>query len=528
MRDPCVWREHNWASGSWLVAALLLLLSRTALGGFESGNVHVSVFHHAGYGVVTSGFGPFGTDYVQRGFSWGNTFRQPNGPEVTSGWAGFQLLLNHDLAGYGIRDGTGVSQSGGNGHSPASVSYITSATFFWRPDQTGQVAQGIIASHYILAGHVGSAPTDFVEFTADVQFNAASFGTIPLHLHYKNSQPGSSFSGVNLYAEAPVTIRTVNGNATLECDINENTVFTVTDPGDGSLSGVGSIGPVTVPTGSPTPPPLAQPARAQNIATRERVLDGENVLIGGFIVTGGEPKKVLIRGIGPSTGLNGALGNPRLELRDSANQLVSSNDDWKINDQTGQSQQAEIEATTIAPQNDQESAILVTLPAGSSAYTAILRGKSGGTGVGLVEVYDLSPDAGSQLANISTRGFVDVGQNVLIGGIIIGPASLQNTRIAIRAIGPSLTQVGISNALADPTLELHDSNGALIRTNDNWKTDDQTGQSQEAEIRATEVPPSNGLESAIVSTLSPGQYTAIVAGKGGGTGVGLVEVYNLQ
>src|SRR6478672_3364071 len=184
-----------------LAAGLSILLCQSAFAGFESGNVHVSVFHRAGYGVVTSGFGSFGTDYVQRGFSWGNTFRQPNGTEVTSGWAGLYLLLGHDIGGYGIRNGTGVWQTGGNGASPASASIITSGTFFWRPDQPGQTGQGLVSAHYVLEGHVGSAPNDYVEFTADVQFNAASFGMIPLHLHYKNSQPGSTFSGVDLYAE---------------------------------------------------------------------------------------------------------------------------------------------------------------------------------------------------------------------------------------------------------------------------------------------------------------------------------------
>jgi hypothetical protein len=273
---------------------------------------------------------------------------------------------------------------------------------------------------------------------------------------------------------------------------------------------------------------VSQPARAQNIATRERVLNGENVLIGGFIVTGSEPKTVLIRGIGPSSGVTGALNDPILELRDSSNQLIASNDNWKINDQTGQSQQAEIEATTIPPTNEQESAILISLPAGTSAYTAILRDKKGDPGIGLVEVYDLSPTAGSQLANISTRGLVDVGQNVLIGGLIIGPASSQNATIVIRAIGPSLLQAGISNALADPTLELHNANGATLKTNDNWKIDDQSSQSQETQIRATGLAPSNDLESALVASLGPDQYTVVVAGKNGGVGVGVVEVYNLQ
>jgi len=257
-----------------------------------------------------------------------------------------------------------------------------------------------------------------------------------------------------------------------------------------------------------------------NISTRMRVLTGEQVLIGGFIITGSDPKNVIIRGIGPSlNGVGVTLADPTLELHQGSATLTT-NDNWKINDQTGQSQQAEIEATTVPPTNDLESAIVMTLNPG--AYTAILAGKSGGTGVGVVEVYDLARAANSQLANISTRGFVDTGDNVMIGGLIVGGGS---AHVLVLALGPS---VPVGGALADPTLELHDVNGAAIATNDNWKVDDQTGQSQQAEIEATTIPPTNDLESALLQTLAPGNYTAIVRGKNNTTGVGLVAAYNLQ
>ncbi len=158
------------------------------------------------------------------------------------------------------------------------------------------------------------------------------------------------------------------------------------------------------------------------------------------------------------------------------------------------------------------------------AYTAIVKGKSGGTGIGLLEAYDLDLAAASKLANISTRGFVDTGNNVMIGGFILG-GSTAGSKVLVRAIGLSLS---VSGALTDPTLELHNGNGALVASNDNWKIDDASGQSQEAAIRATTIPPTNDLESAILATLAPGNYTAIVAGKNRGRGVGLVEVYNLQ
>jgi hypothetical protein len=263
-----------------------------------------------------------------------------------------------------------------------------------------------------------------------------------------------------------------------------------------------------------------------NISTRARVLTGDQVLIAGFIITGDEPKTVLIRGLGPSlagAGVSDVLANPTLELHQS-NTTLATNDDWKTRSD-GSSQEAEIEATTIPPTNDLESAVLATLDPGE--YTAILAGQSNGTGVGLVEVYDLSSAANSQLANISTRGFVDTADNVMIGGIIIGAGEGGGSRVVVRALGPSLTGAGVQDALPDPTLELHDVNGATLATNDNWKINDQTHQSQEAEVIATTLAPTNDLESAIVTTLAPGNYTAVVQGKNGGTGVGLVEAFNL-
>ena len=261
-----------------------------------------------------------------------------------------------------------------------------------------------------------------------------------------------------------------------------------------------------------------------NISTRMEVLTGEQVLIGGFIVTGSDPKKIIIRGIGPSLPLNGPLADPTLELH-QGNATLSTNDNWKVNDQTGQSQEAEVRATTIPPGNDLESAIVTTLSPGS--YTAILAGKSGGTGIGLIEVYDLAQGANSKLANISSRGFVDTGDNVMIGGLIVGGSNGGSARVLVRALGPSLTNSGVTGALPDPTLELHDGNGGIIAANDNWKTRPD-GSSQQAEIEATTLPPPNELESALVRSLPPGNYTAIVRGINNSTGVGLVEVYNLQ
>jgi hypothetical protein len=260
-----------------------------------------------------------------------------------------------------------------------------------------------------------------------------------------------------------------------------------------------------------------------NIATRMEVLGGDQVLIGGFIVSGSDPKKLIIRGIGPSLSVNGPLADPTLELH-QGNATLSTNDNWKVNDQTGQSQEAEVRATTIQPRNDLESAIVTTLTPGS--YTAILAGKNGATGLGVIEVYDLAQGANSKLANISSRGFVDTGDNIMIGGLIIGGSNGGGARVLVRALGPSLTGSGVSGVLPDPTLELHDGNGGLLATNDNWKTRPD-GSSQQAEIEATTLPPSNDFESALVRSLPPGNYTAIVRGVNNSTGIGLVEVYNL-
>lgn len=236
-------------------------------------------------------------------------------------------------------------------------------------------------------------------------------------------------------------------------------------------------------------------------------------MIGGFIITGNQPKKVIIRAIGPSLSfiVPGALADPVLELRDSSGALIRMNDNWRTEQET------EIMATGIPPANDLESAIVATLPANSSRYTAIMRGMANGTGVGLVEAYDLDRTVDSKLANISTRGFVQTGDNVLIGGLIVlGENPL---RVIVRAIGPSLF---LPEALANPTLELRDGSGALLASNDNWRTD------QEAEIIATGIPPANDLESAIVWTVVPGNYTAIVRGVNNTIGIALVEAYGLD
>lgn len=259
------------------------------------------------------------------------------------------------------------------------------------------------------------------------------------------------------------------------------------------------------------------PAQLLNISTRARVLTGDDAAIGGFIIYGTDPKEVIIRAIGPSltgAGVSGALQDPTLELHDSTGAIIATNDDWQ------QSQSAEISATGLAPEDDRESAILRTLQPG--AYTAVIRGANDTTGVGLVEVYDLSKNSRSKLANISTRGFVDAA-NVLIGGLIAGGNGTGNAELVVRAIGPGLQSSGVKEYLADPALELRDANGAVIAANDDFLTPPENPGTVPNELRAR-----FSQDAATGVKVSPGNYTVVVYGKNGAQGIALVEIYDLN
>jgi hypothetical protein len=247
-----------------------------------------------------------------------------------------------------------------------------------------------------------------------------------------------------------------------------------------------------------------------------RVQTGDNVGIGGFIITGSAAKHFLLRAIGPSvTGVSGVLADPFLELHRPGGLPIITNDNWREDP----AQEAAIIATGIAPTNDLESAIDVTLNPG--AYTAVVRGKNNTSGIALIEVYDLSQAVLSKLANISTRAFVGTGSDVVIAGFILGGNS-GGDRIVVRGLGPSLTPLGVPNALTNPTLALRDSNGTVVMSNDNWQ-DDPT---QASELNAAGLGPNNASEAAVAATLPPGLYTAVLGELSNGTGVGLVEVYD--
>ncbi len=244
-------------------------------------------------------------------------------------------------------------------------------------------------------------------------------------------------------------------------------------------------------------------------------------MIGGFIITGNASKPVVLRGMGPSLvnpGVPAAtvLNDPVLELHGSNGSLIMQNDNWKDSPQKNQ-----IQGTIFQPSDDRESVILATLP--PAAYTVVLKGAGGGTGIGLVEIYDNDVAVDSDLANISTRGFVQSGDNVMIGGFTLG-GNPNATRIAVRGLGPSLASASLSNVMADPTLELHNSNGTTLVSNDDWQDDPASA----AQLFANGLALQNNLESGIFAILPPGAFTAILAGRNGGTGLGLVEVYNIQ
>jgi hypothetical protein len=278
---------------------------------------------------------------------------------------------------------------------------------------------------------------------------------------------------------------------------------------------------------------VTPPSQLANVSTRALVQTGDNVLIGGFIVQGSEPKRVIIRAIGPELaqyGVPNPLFNPTLELHDGTGALIASNDNWQhtiIGGIITSNQVDEIRDSSHAPGDGRESAIIADLPPGN--YTAIVRGVNSMTGVALVEVYDLSPGNGSILRNLSSRAFVQMDENVMIGGFIIQGS--QPKKVIIRAIGPELTHYGVPNALADPTLELRDDSGALFASNDNWQTTIIGGlitKDQVQDIQDSGHAPTQASESAIVATLPPGNYTAIVRGKNIIVGVALVEVYDLD
>jgi len=257
--------------------------------------------------------------------------------------------------------------------------------------------------------------------------------------------------------------------------------------------------------------------QALNLSTRGDVLTGDGVLIGGFIVNGTEPKTLVLRALGPSLsgfGVPGVLNDPVLNLYNSAHTLTATNDNWQSDPHN-----ADIESNGLAPADLRESATFQTLAPGT--YTLVVSGANSSQGTALVEVYDVSPLSNSNLENMSTRGFGGTDDDVLISGFIVG--DVDSATIVVRAIGPSLTSYGVSGVLSDPTLDIYDSTGSVIASNNNWQDNINW-----VDVQKNGLAPPNSLESALVLHLPAGAYTAIVRGADGGTGNALVEVYHLD
>jgi hypothetical protein len=320
-----------------------------------------------------------------------------------------------------------------------------------------------------------------------------------------------------------ITVTAAPPSPTATATATPTTTATATATATPTATATATATPTATPAASPSATPRGTPSAAQalNLSTRLRVDTGEKVMIGGFIVTGEAAKSVVLRGMGPSLvnmGIPAAsvLNDPVIELHGSSGALVLSNDNWKESPQ-----RVQIEGTVFEPGNDREAVILATLP--PAAYTVILKGAGGTAGIGLVEAYDTNATVDSELANVSTRGFVETGANVMIGGFMLG-GNPNNTRIAIRGLGPSLASAGLTNLLADPTLELHNGDGTIMISNDNWQDNPVSA----AALTANGLAPTDMNEAAIFTILPPGSFTAILAGKNAGVGIGLIEIYNLQ
>jgi hypothetical protein len=389
---------------------------------------------------------------------------------------------------------------------PSDATYLSLALPI--PALTTQASAGVNSGGSISDAATvadGDAPSGTITFSLYGP-DDTSCGGAPVFSATVPVTGAGSYSSGNFTATTPGTYRWM---ATYSGDANNAAVTTAC--GDASET------VVVNPASTPTPTPLLNPTTLANLSTRLRVETGDNALIGGFIVTGTQPKRVIVLAIGPSLtgfGIADALANPTLELY-QGDTLLDSNDDW----QQSANRQAIIDSG-FAPASDLESAIVAILPANNSQYTAVVRGVNNTTGIGVVQVYDLDRSVDSKLANISTRGLVQTGDDVLIAGTIVAGQTPQ--KVIVEALGPSLSVPG---KLDDPILELRDGNGGLVDSNDNWVD----SPNKQAIIDST-IPPGNDFESAIIAILpaSGAQYTAIVRGVNGTTGIAVVEVFALN
>ncbi len=468
-----------------------------------------------GLGTATSAWVDDGT--IPGWFGGINANNTPDGniqPTNGADTAALSGLLNLGIAGSAERALGSKATSGGNlaniaygvafqnaSTQPLIITNITYTGELWRTNSTA----GGLPEQWFVFYKTSSSPIDDVEPgpTADAP-NTGTFTAIPALTW---NSPTNVPENTALDGNAAANRSTLNNNPNITINPGDYCMIRWVDTNRAGTDGYQGIDNLSVTFSAATGTNLA------NISTRLKVETGDNALIGGFIITGTQPKKVIVRAVGPSLPIAGALSDPTLELYGPGG-LIQTNDNWV----QSPNRQAIIDSG-VAPTNDAEAAIIATLPANGAGYTAVVRGANNGTGIGVVEAYDLDRTIDSKLANISTRGLVQTGNNVLIAGTIVTGVAPQ--RVIIRAIGPSLT---VSGKLADPTLELHDANGGLLQANDNWVDSPD----KQAIIDST-VPPTNNLESAIVAGLPANStnYTAIVKGANNGTGIGVVEIYAL-
>jgi hypothetical protein len=468
----------------------------------EGGTVTLTSSTLSGNSAVTRGSGIFnmGTATVLSSTISGNSALGGNGGGLINN--GTLTLTNSTVSGNSATGaGGGLNNLSGTVTSKNTIIALNTAAS--NPDLNGSLT----SAGFNLIGDNSGAVITPAQFSD--QIGTAGLPIDPLLGPLQNNG-GPTFTQALLTGSPALDNGNSSGSVTDQRGLprpDDDPAVANGDGSDGSDIGAFELQSAKSPTPTPTPTKLG------NISTRLGVEGGDSVLIGGFIITGTEPKEVIVRAIGPSLPLAGALADPLLELYDGMGLLITSNDNWM----NASNKQAIIDSG-LAPANDLESAILMTLE--PAAYTAILRGKAGITGIGLIEAYDLDQAADAKLANISTRGLVQTGDNVMIGGFILLGTEAQE--VLVRGIGPSLADFGVPGVLSDPTVELYDSSGTLLVSNDDWKDSHQT------EIAATGLAPSKDKESAILITLAPAAYTAIVRGQNNTTGVALVEVYELN
>jgi cyclophilin family peptidyl-prolyl cis-trans isomerase len=459
--------------------------------------------------------------FIIQGGGWIGTVNSQNGAVQPTQVIPFSAIQNEP--GISNKRGTiAMVQNGSDANSATSQWFINLVDNGGPPNnldsRTGSGSNA--AGPYTVFGRVANNTISVVDAIAQVPtYPVSIFPNLPL-LNYTAGNPVQveNLVSIPIISHIPVlnlSVSTDNSSATVTLSGTKllvagksvgttHVTVTATDLDGASVSQQFAVNVI------------AAPGRPVNLSTRMQVGTGDNALIAGFIMSGSAPKRLAIRAMGPSTGLPGALVDPTLELHNGGG-TIATNNDW----QTAPNKQDIIDLG-LAPGSPTESVILTTVPSDPNgvAYTAVMRGMFNTTGLGVVEVYDLDSGPGSTLLNISTRGQVGADPNALIGGFILGGS--ESKKILVRAIGPSLTAFGVPNALTNPTLELRDQNAALIDSNDDWMNSPQKTQIQNSGLA-----PTDPKESAVLQTLAAGQYTAIVHGANGGTGVGSVEVYQL-